>query len=347
MKPGPNEQLYPVTKIATIVELLAMEGIKATDALAGVSLSLTQLQSPATRVSANQVLQLYENAIRLSRDPQFPYKAGLKFHVSTYGMYGFALLSCPNFRDTMSFAMKYHQLAAPLTEIRFKECGKTAVWMISPKPYVQLNDRLYRFVVELQMSIHLSLHRDVMGPSFRPLEIHFAFPQPLSETTGDTIFECQVLYGQTQNQLVFDAHWLDGRPNLGNAVTYAELCQLCDRLTSELELSTGIAGRVRSMILTDLVKHANFDSVARRLNMSSRNLRRKLAEEGTSFRELVDEVRGQIAIKYVRDTDLSIEDITGALGFNEASAFRRAFRRWTGSAPNEFRRTRPIAGSGA
>jgi len=54
-------------------------------------------------------------------------------------------------------------------------------------------------------------------------------------------------------------------------------------------------------------------------------------------------LRAQVAIKYVRDTDLSIEDITGALGFHEASAFRRAFRRWTGSAPNEFRRTRPVA----
>ena len=347
MKSGPNEKVYPVTKIATIVELLAMEGAEATDALADVSLSLTQLQSPTTRVSVSQVLQSYENAIRLSRDPQFAYKAGLKFHVSTYGMYGFALLSCPNFRDTMSFAMKYHQLAAPLTEIQFKENGKTAVWTISPKPYAQVNDRLYRFVVELQIGVHLSLHRDVMGSSFRPSELHFAFPKPRSETTNDAVFECRLLYGQPENQLVFDAHWLDGRPNLGNAVTYAELCQLCDRLTSELELSIGTAGRVRSMILTNMVKHAKFDSVARHLNMSSRSLRRKLQEEGTSFRELVDEVRAQVAIKYVRDTDLSIEDITSALGFNEASAFRHAFRRWTGSAPYEFRRTKPAATSTA
>jgi AraC-like DNA-binding protein len=343
MKPGLNEKVYRVTKIATIVELLAMEGTKATDALAGVSLSLAQLQSPATRVSVNQILRSCENAIRLSRDPQFAYKAGLKFHVSTYSIYGFALLSSPNFRDTVSFAMKYHQLAAPLTEIQLKENGKTAVWTISPKPYAQVNDRLNRFVVELQMAIHLSLHREFMGSSFRPSELHFTFPKPRSRTTDDTIFECRALYGQPENQLVFDAHWLDGRPNLGNAVTYAELCQLCDRLTSELELSIGIAGRVRSMISTNLVKHAKFDSVARHLNMSSRSLRRKLQEEGTSFRELVDEVRAQVAIKYVRDTDLSIEDIASALGFNEASAFRHAFRRWTGSAPHEFRRTKPTA----
>jgi AraC-like DNA-binding protein len=140
--------------------------------------------------------------------------------------------------------------------------------------------------------------------------------------------------------LVFDARWLDGRPNLGNAVTYAELCQLCDQLTNDLQLSAGIAGRVRSMILTDLVRHASFDSIAERLKMSPRSLRRRLQDEGTSFRELFDEVRAQVAIKYVRDTSLSIEDVTYALGFNDASALRHAFRRWTGAAPYEFRRAK-------
>jgi AraC-like DNA-binding protein len=340
MTPGPNEKVYPVTKIATIVERLASEGVPATEALAGVSLSLTQLNSPAARVSANQVLQSYDNAIRLSRDPQFAYNAGLRFHVSTYGMYGFALLSCPNFRDTMAFGIKYHALAAPLAEIAFKEEAGAGTWTIVPKPYPRVDGRLYRFIVELQMAVHLSLHRDVMGASFCPLELHFTFARPRPGNNGAPAFDCPVLYEQPENRLVFDAHWLDGRPNLGNPVTYAELCQLCDQLTNELQLSAGMAGRVRSMILTNLVRHANLDSITAQLKMSPRSLRRRLQEEGTSFRELVEEVRAQLAIKYVRDTSLSIEDVTYALGFNDASAFRHAFRRWTGAAPQEFRRAK-------
>lgn len=339
MKPSPIEKVYPVNKITTIVESLALEGVSQADALAGVSLSSDQLHSPTTRVSADQVLQSYRNALELSRDPQFASSAGLKFHVSTYGMYGFALLSCPNFRETMAFATKYHQLAAPLAEIEFVEHDKTAAWKIAPQPYPQVDDRLYRFIVELQTAVHLSLHRDVMGSSFTPSEIHFAFEAPRAETKSVSGIDCPTFYGRSENQLIFDALWLDGRPNLGNAVTYAELQQLCERLTNELQLSAGMAGRVRGMIVTDLVKYANFESIAKQLQMSPRSLRRKLQEEGTSFRKLVDEVRAQIAIKYVRDTDLSVEDITFALGFSDASAFRHAFRRWTGSAPNEFRRT--------
>jgi AraC-like DNA-binding protein len=74
--------------------------------------------------------------------------------------------------------------------------------------------------------------------------------------------------------------------------------------------------------------------------MSPRTLRRKLEQEGTSFRELIDELRAHAAIKYVRDTDLTIEDVAYALGFSDAAAFRHAFRRWTKSAPHEYRRGR-------
>ncbi len=81
------------------------------------------------------------------------------------------------------------------------------------------------------------------------------------------------------------------------------------------------------------------ETVAKHLHMTSRTLKRKLSGENTSFRKLADELRMQIAIKYLRDTELTIEDIAYSLGFNEAANFRRAFRRWTKATPLEFRST--------
>ena len=107
---GPDEKLYPVVKIATVVRSLQAEGVAAKQALERVALSEADLISPATRVSLNQVIQCYRNAVRLSTVPNFAYRTGLRFHVSTYGMYGFAILSSMNFRQTMRFAEKYHQI---------------------------------------------------------------------------------------------------------------------------------------------------------------------------------------------------------------------------------------------
>jgi AraC-like DNA-binding protein len=154
------------------------------------------------------------------------------------------------------------------------------------------------------------------------------------------MFDCPVRYGQPENKLVFDAAWLNGTPNLGNEVTFSEVSALCDRLLRELELNTGLAGRVRQIFLTCMGQPTSFDLIAGRLKMSPRTLRRKLEQEGTSFRKLIDELRAHAAIKYVRDTDLTIEDIAFALGFSDAAAFRHAFRRWTKSAPHEYRRAR-------
>ena len=340
IKPGPNEKLYPVVKIAMVIEALKSEGVSPKEALVATQVSENQLSSPTTRVSANQIMQSYRNAIGMSRNPHFAYQTGLKFHVSTYGMWGFAILSSTNFRQTMAFAANYHLLAAPLVDISFTERDDFAEWTMAPTPYPHIDAALYKFIVELQAGVNLSLHRDVMGPSFNPSELHFAFGRPRGARKDADIFGCPVSYGQPENRVIFASDWLNGVPNFGNEVTYSEMSQLCAQLLDELKLSTGMAGRVREIFLANLGQPAGFELVARRLKMSTRTLRRRLEQEGTSFRELIDELRAYVAIKYVRDTDLTIEDIAFALGFSDAAAFRHAFRRWTKSAPHEYRRAR-------
>jgi AraC-like DNA-binding protein len=240
----------------------------------------------------------------------------------------------------MAFAVAYHQLAAPLVDVRFSEQDKAAIWTMSPFPFPQVDAALYKFIVELQAGVHASLHRDVMGQSFGASELHFTFGRPRGANNDAETFGCPVLYGQPENRFLFDLDWLNTPSNFGNEVTYSEVSQLCDKLLSELKLNTGVAGKVREIFVGRLGQPTSFELVAERLGMSPRTLRRKLEQEGTSFRELIDELRAHAAIKYVRDTDLTIEDIAYALGFSDAAAFRHAFRRWTNSAPHEYRRGR-------
>ncbi len=338
MSSSTKAKIYSAAKIATIVNLLAEEGIPAEEALADVSLSIEHLDSPATKVSAAQVLQSYRNAIKLSRNGHLAYCAGSKSCVSTYGIYGFAIMSSPDFRETMAFAMAYHQLATPLMTIDFREEGCTAVWAVTPVPDLDLDDALYKFVVEFQMAVHLSLHRNIMGPSFKPTLVDYALERPHGDGDGTAFFGCPVLYGKPENRFAFDAAWLDRKPDFANKLSHAELRQLCEGLLKELALGKGIAGKVRELILSNLSRPISFEQVARDLNMSGRSLRRRLQEEGTCFRDLVGELRGRVAVKYIRETDLSVEEIAFALGFSDASAFRHAFRRWTKAAPRDYRK---------
>ena len=113
---------------------------------------------------------------------------------------------------------------------------------------------------------------------------------------------------------------------------------LCDDLIADLVLRSGAAGRVRSLLLTDVAERLSFATVAKLLKTTPRTLRRHLRLQNTSFRELSDELRVHAALRYLRETTMTIEDIGFALGFSDSANFRHAFRRWTGKAPQDFRR---------
>ncbi len=338
LRTGPEDKVYQVVKLAMVIDALATEGISVEDALAGVGISRDATSSPATRVSLSQIVECYRNANKLCHNPHFAYSTGLRFHFTDYGMYGFAMLSSTNYRRTMQFAVEYHQLATPLAEIDFKEAGGCGIWTFTPMAHPHIDASLYRFLVEMQFGIVVSLHRDFMGPSFAGRELHVTYGAPDDARKYSEMVGCPVLFSQTSNQLRFDAAWLDCTPKLGNEITYLTVVELCDRLMEDLQLHLGLAGKVRQLLLTNMLRPLSFSDVASNLNMSDRTLRRKLREEKTSFRNLVDELRMEMAIRYLRETDLTVEHISESLGFSDVANFRQAFRRWTKAAPHKFRK---------
>ena len=334
---GPDDKVYPVVKVATVLDALLAEGVPIDEALTKFRLSKAAISSPLTRVSVNQILDCYRYADQRSRDPHFSYHAGLSLHVSAYGMFGFAILSSMNYRQTVQFAVQYQRLATPMAAIDFKEHDGVGIWVFTPFSNPRVDARLYKFIVEMQFGIALSLHRDVMGPSFAARELHVTYRAPADAAHYPNIFGVPVQFEQSNNALLFDAGWLDGTPKLGNQITHSTVLALCDAQIEEFKLRLGLAGKVRQALMMNLMRPITFDEIANSLNMSPRTLRRKLHSENTSFRRVVDGLRMDMAIRYLRDTDLTVEDIAEVLGFSDAANFRHAFRRWTKAAPHEFR----------
>jgi len=183
----------------------------------------------------------------------------------------------------------------------------------------------------------VSLHRDVMGHAFNPTELRFSYAAPSAAQPYRDAFCCEALFGQPRNEMTFDATLLDAVPPLGDRLSNPTVLKMCDELLEEFDLRKGLSGKVREALLANLTEPTPVDDLARRLGHSSRTLRRKLQEEGASIQKLRDELRLQVAIKYLRDTDMTVEEASDALGFNEASNFRRAFARWTNMSPQQFR----------
>jgi AraC-like DNA-binding protein len=290
-------------------------------------------------VSLNSIIDWYQDVARRSGERWFAYRAGQRFHVSSYGLYGFALLSSTDFRQTPRFAVQYHELATPLTTMALLERRGQAIWRIAPIAHPRVDSPLYRFLVELQFGIHITLRRDLMGPGFAARELRVTYAPQADPQAYEKELGCPVRFQARRNELVFDAAWLRRPPELGDSAAFSELLELCDERLALLRIRAGIAGRVRALLLSDLQRPPGIEAIAARRRMSERTLRRRLEREKRTYRGMLTELRRTLSIQYVRDTSMGIEDIAAAVGFSDAANFRSAFRRWTGITPRQFRQS--------
>ena len=332
-----GDSIHPITKPAVIVEALRSAGISMAAALRGVGISEADFQSPAAKISIDDTVRIYQNALASVRDPFFAYKAGLKLHLVAYGLYGFAVLSSRNFRQTCKFVINYHDLADPLVTLSFEETAHHGIWSIEPLDHPAIEGPLYRFVVEFQLGIHTALHRDVMGAEFKAAGANLRYAEPPHAAQYRCEVGSAVKFSQARNQLLFDRNWLDQIPQFGNDRSYVLTSNMCDDLLSEMKVTRGTGGRVRQALMANLGRNMNADAVARRLQITSRTLRRHLREENLSFREILDDLREKMAQRYLLGSLMSIEEIAAALGFSDAANFRHAFKHWTGQSPQQFR----------
>ena len=123
----------------------------------------------------------------------------------------------------------------------------------------------------------------------------------------------------------------------GNRATDSPAVALGNDRLNDFDLRAGAAGKVRNFLSRDVASRPSFAAVAKVLMTSSRTLRRRLQMQNTSFRQVSDELRADVALRFLRDTEMTNDDIAFALGFSDAANFRHAFRRWTGRAPNHYR----------
>jgi AraC-like DNA-binding protein len=184
----------------------------------------------------------------------------------------------------------------------------------------------------------LATLRFVAGrPGLRPVQVDYAYPSPGAAAAAyNERFGCQVRFGAAGNALEFaNADLLSPIPT-ANPLAAKGLFQLLDERLAQAE-RTSFASRVRDLLPTMIDQGGALrDAVARRLLISERTLQRRLADEGTDFSTLVDEVRRAIAQQYLGSDRISLKNLSYKLGFSDPSAFHRACLRWFGKAPGEF-----------
>ncbi|MFN0187030.1 MAG: AraC family transcriptional regulator [Aquabacterium sp.] len=332
---GWAEPRYSPVKIAAVADAVAEVGITAAHLLHRTGLQPLQLQDPDTLTSTAQLYTALTRAANLDPRPD------LGLRISSYGMYGYALLCAPTLRAGLELSQRYHALANPLVPIRAMVTGDLVAWVFPRRSELALPDldeRLYRVLIQMQMAIHVTLARDAMGDWCSPGRALLDFPRDGIAGALHEALDCPVSFDQPRAELHYPAAWLDRSPQLASALTAAQTSRTCAQLLEAMEDGTSLSRRVYRELMRTPGRFPGIESIAGTLCMTGRTLRRHLVAEGTSYADLLARVRRALAEDYLRTTRMSVEDVASALAFSNARSFRQAFQRWTGQPPTVFRR---------
>jgi len=193
---------------------------------------------------------------------------------------------------------------------------------------------------EFALALALKLARDVTGVPIVPVRVAFAHHRPDDLSEYQRFFRVPVRFAAGTNTMIVGA--VDAARQLpgADAALLAIVRRRLDQVLPDagLPTSASLSARVRRMLVEDLGQTTlTADSVAKTLAMSRRTVTRRLGEEGTSFRAILDDVRAELSRALLQDRSLSIADVAFFLQYSEPAAFHRSFRRWTGQTPQSYR----------
>lgn len=341
-KAGPDEESRRgVASIALLCELAEDLGRPPEDLLEAAGIAPELLEEPSATVTARQelaaigaLLQTPDEATRLGLE------AGRRYRLTTYGIWSYALLSSATFRDAIEVALGHVGLTFACTTISFEESRTTLRLCFSDWP---LNEPLRRFVLARDTIAGLEIIRGVLDRSVSPREVQLAIPKPGDPGPFRHAFGREVGFDAPASALTFERALLDLPMPQASELT-ARMCLVqCRELLDTRAARRGFSGRVRDLLVSSPGRIPGQKEVASELNMSVRNLRRRLRDEDVSFRELVDQTRRGLAEDLLKTGQLTVDQVAVRVGYSDTSAFIHAFRRWNEDAPKRWARRQQMA----
>jgi len=285
-------------------------------------------------VSEDEFRRMSENLVRLTGDPAIALRLGGSMHLGTHGLLGHAILSSRTLRQAAGLMIQYSPLQGAQGHILLAFTADRAVLTFEPPFEVE---GAPHFLVELFFAGVLAALRQLIGPLPDECRLELAYPPAMPEEVYRRHLGVRVSFGHEVNRFVGPNDRID-QPLSAAGIPVAEMYRRqCEKLLRDMNAAGGVAGEVRRMVLGARGKFPGIEEAARRLNVSERTLRRRLSEEGVSYRGIVDDVRSYLAREYRRETPLCVADVASLLGFDDVANFRRAFRKWNGCAPQDFR----------
>ncbi|WP_323845979.1 AraC family transcriptional regulator [Microbulbifer magnicolonia] len=315
--------------------------IDAEQALNECGVTADDLENQESRIAVTKLARVidYCNARMPRKD--FTIQVAEHFHPGMFHALGYAMMSSASLKDGLERIARYKRIVSDACRLEISEDAsgltlRVVTWYCEGTGKPTLGQR----EIEVFLATLVKFGREAVETGLRPLAVYFRAPEP---EQGDEylkkFFGCELHFNSQHDAIVFDREQASKKLLAHNLMLTQSHEKMLDEYLSRIDRSD-LANLVRCKIYERLSLGApTQQEVAEELGMSLRNLQRKLNERGTSYKEILEHTRKKLALEYIDQPHLSLGEIGYLVGFASVANFNRAFKRWTGCTPGEFRVT--------
>jgi AraC-like DNA-binding protein len=295
----------------------------------------TKVKPPNERITLDEMYELWEAALDVTGESGLGVRLGQYLRPSNYGLYGQLMSSSSTLGEALVLSARLHGLVAISVRMSLHIEGGRARNTLEP-----VSARVHPETIDIGMAAQVAIIRHLVGRDFPLIEVTFSREAPRSQVEYQRVFRAPLRFGRAENAIWFDSAMLELPVTSANPGLKASLMEKAERRAETLRRPAQLQQQVSDAIAVELgTGSVSCERVASRLGMHPKALGRQLKDLNTSYREMLEHVRREFAERYLKSGGLSVERVALLLGYSEKSAFNRAFKRWSGQSPVDYRKS--------
>jgi AraC-like DNA-binding protein len=331
---------HPIYATRLLCEVASERGIATSDILAGTGIAQADLDDPDAVVAASdEILAVRKLLSAIPDHTGLGIDVGSRFRLTHLGLFGFAAMSCATFRELLDVSMRYFSLTMLNIDVKVFEGAESCLLEFAVD---QLPADVRAFFLERDVASIVMTTREFALPVVARYADRVTVEATLDKEIVAPLLELfpgvDSEFGRAHNRLHFPRAMFDEPLPQADSHTLQMCMAQCDVLMQRNEQRRGITAVVRSKLFRESGRFPTLPDIAADLDLHPRTLRRQLADEGTSFRALLNEARSTLAVDLLCNVGLTVEEVSKRLGYTDTSTFCHAFKRWHGVPPSAYPR---------
>ncbi len=334
MIPSPEPIAISVNLLSQMFTYLDSLKVDIDTFLRSLNVDPATVRSFDTHIPIETYLLIQDEAAEYVNDPHFGLHMGEFAEAGSWSILGYMMMNCKNLGEAFEKSERYSRIIGNFIETRAEQkLNKIKVIFFTPPHTPEMS----RHCFDASISSSVRMMRSLTGADINPLEVTFTCAEPASRSEYERFFQCPVLFGQKDNSFTLDMSLVNTPIPMANPGLLEYFEKYAENFLAELDRKNEHTRVVTKIILAQLDdEEMSINKVAKEMAVSVRTLQKRLESEGVVFSDLYKEIRQRLAKKYLRE-NYTVEQITYLLGFSEPSVFRKAFKKWSGVTPREYR----------